>query len=104
MKDIDIDIDYFDEFDCPEQKYEVLGTVILDCFEGYKMEFEIVDLIEYENNEYAVLLPIDESDFVVTKHTKSSDGEDFYDDVNDIKIYHAVLQLFIERAGDKFDL
>ena len=52
----------FDDFDLDE---ELDNTIILNDEKGNPVSFEFLDLVEYENNEYVVLLPDDRSGEVV---------------------------------------
>ena len=41
---------------------ELDNIVVLNDEEGNEVEFEFLDLIEYEGEEYVVLLPVEEAD------------------------------------------
>ena len=65
---------------------------------GGEAEFEILDLIEYEGKEYAVLLPLDENDtgIVILEMTVIDEENADYADVEDEGILNAVFEIFKE--------
>ena len=49
------------DFENDENEMEELDNIIvLNDEEGKEVKFEFLDLIEYENEEYVILLPTDE--------------------------------------------
>ena len=45
---------------------ELDNIIILNDEDGNEVEFEFLDLIEYEGEEYVVLLPVEEEETAVT--------------------------------------
>lgn len=85
-----------------------LNIVTLTDEEGQDISFEFLDLIEYENHEYAILLPIEEDEeddgMVVILEVKEVDEEtEEYLSVEDEAILTAVFNIFREKFQDEFN-
>lgn len=77
---------------------------------GKDVNFEFLDMINYENENYIVLLPADEDDedgdeVVILKQAKVDENseEEEYDSVEDENILNAVFNLFKEKYKDEFE-
>lgn len=72
---------------------------------GGEAEFEILDLIDYEDKQYAVLLPLDENDtgIVILEMTVIDEDNADYADVEDEAVLNAVFEIFKEAHKDEFD-
>ena len=66
------------------------NIIVLTDEDGIDVEFEFCASVEYEGNEYVVLLP-------------TEDDEVTYVGVDDDDVLQAVFDLFKEQAGDEFD-
>ena len=93
------DDDDFDDLD---------NTIILNDENGEEVPFEFLDLIEYDCEEYVVLMPKDESDdageVVILKVDKTdSEDEEAYSSVDDEETLQAVFNIFRERFKDEFN-
>lgn len=91
-----------------DNEFEVLdNTIILHNENGEKILFEFLDLIEYDGEEYVVLLPKDESDageVVILKVDETdSEDEEAYTSVDDEKTLQAVFNIFKEKFKDEFN-
>lgn len=92
-----------------EQEGEELDNIIvLNDENGDEIEFEFLDLIEYEGEEYVVLLPHDEeeeADEVVILKLEDTDSEDeeSYVSVDDEEILQNVFEIFKEKFKDEFN-
>lgn len=91
--------DDFDELD---------NTIILNDENGEEVLFEFLDLIEYDSEEYVVLLPKEESDdageVVILKVDESnSDDEEAYISIDDEETLQAVFNIFKEEFKDDFN-
>ena len=92
-----------------EQEGEELDNIIvLNDENGDEIEFGFLDLIEYEGEEYVVLLPHDEeedADEVVILKLEDSDSEDeeSYVSVEDEDVLQAVFEIFKEKFKDEFN-
>ena len=72
---------------------------------GGEAEFEVLDLIDYEDKQYVVLLPMDENDtgIVILEMTVIDEENADYADVEDEDILNAVFDIFKEKYADEFD-
>lgn len=97
------------DFENNENEMEELDNIIiLNDEEGKEVKFEFLDLIEYENEEYVILLPADEeedSDEVVILKVEDtdSDEEESYVSVDDENVLNEVFEMFKEKFKDEFD-
>ena len=96
-----------------EDNVEDLGedldnVVVLNDEEGKEVRFEFLDLIEYENEEYVILLPLDEnedSEEVVILKVEDTDSaeEESYVSVDDEEVLNTVFEIFKEKFKDEFN-
>ena len=72
---------------------------------GNEVQFEFLDLVEYDGEEYVVLLPADDEDgeVVILKVEAIDDDNDSYTSVEDEGILMAVFQIFKNKFKDEFD-
>ncbi len=76
---------------------------------GDDAEFEFIDLIEYENEEYVVLLPVEEDEDgegeVVILKVEATDDPDMesYVAVESEAVLSAVFEIFKEKFKDEFN-
>ena len=91
---------------------ELDNIVILNDENGNEVKFEFLDLVELDNEEYVVLLPInddgeeDEGEVVILKIEDNEDEnseEESYVSVEDEEILNKVFEIFKERFKDDFD-
>ena len=88
------------------------NIVILKDEDGKDVKFEYLDSIEYENENYVILLPADENEedsdeVVILREDKASidpaSDEESYVSVDDENILNNVFQIFKEKFKDEFD-
>ncbi len=82
------------------------NIIILNDEEGREAEFEFLDLIEYKNEEYVVLMPMDdETDEVVILRLEEGTNEDeeVYVSVDDEVTLMAVFEIFKDKFSDVFN-
>ena len=85
------------------------NIIVLTDEDGVDVEFEFCASIEYEGNEYVVLLPVDDEEGevvilqVLEGENAEEDDEATYVSVEDDDVLQAVFDLFKEQAGDEFD-
>ena len=87
------------------------NIVILNDEDGNEVQFEFLDLIDYEDEEYIVLLPIteegeeEEGEVVILKveDVDEENDEESYVSVDDEETLNKVLEIFKERFKDDFD-
>ncbi len=88
------------------------NIVILNDEDGNEVRFEFLDLIELNNEEYVVLLPVveegeeeEEGEVVILKveDTDEDSDEESYVSVEDEEVLNEVFEIFKERFKDDFD-
>ena len=87
------------------------NIVILNDEEGNEVRFEFLDLVELEDEEYVVLLPIaeegeeEEGEVVILKveDTDEESEEESYVSVDDEDTLNQVFEIFKEKFKDDFD-
>ena len=91
---------------------ELDNIVILNDEEGNEVKFEFLDLVELDNEEYVVLLPVndegeeDEGEVVILKIEDTEDEnseEESYVSVEDEEILNKVFEIFKEKFKNDFD-
>ena len=86
-----------------------INIVVLNDEDGNEIRFEFLDLIEYESEEYVVLLPIDEEgenddgEVVILKLEDSDTDEESYVSVDDESVLNAVFEIFKDKFKDEFN-
>ena len=87
------------------------NVVILNDEDGNEVKFEFLDLVELDDEEYVVLLPVleeneeDEGEVVILKveDTDEDSDEESYVSVEDEEILNKVFEIFKEKFKDDFD-
>lgn len=87
---------------------EAIDTVVYltDEEDGTEYVFECLDTVEYEDNEYAVMLPLDDEDdgYVLVMQIEYNEEEaEFCVIVEEEEIVNAVFDLFKEQNADLFE-
>ena len=90
---------------------ELDNIVVLNDEEGNEVKFEFLDLVELDDEEYVVLLPIsedgeeDEGEVVILKveDTDEDSEEESYVSIEDEEILNKVFEMFKEKFKDDFD-
>lgn len=86
---------------------ELDNIIVLNDEYGNAVDFEFLDLIEYEGNEYVVLLPADESgeagEVVILQVEDLNDEEESYVSVEDENTLMAVFEIFKDKYKDEFN-
>ena len=87
---------------------EYTNVITLTDSDGSDVDFEVLDIIPYNDHEYAVLLPVDdESDspeavILELLEAEEDNEEDMLQGVEDEEILNAVFNLFMEKNADDF--
>ena len=90
---------------------ELDNIIVLNDEQGNEVQFEFLDLVELDNEEYVVLLPVtdegeeDEGEVVILKledTDEDSEGES-YVGVEDEEILNKVFEIFKEKYKDEFN-
>ena len=87
------------------------NIVILNDEDGNEVKFEFLDLIDLEDEEYVVLLPVtdegeeEEGEVVILKleDTDDESEEESYIGIEDEEILNKVFSIFKEKYKDEFN-
>ena len=87
---------------------EIDNIIVLNDEDGNEVQFEFLDLIEYDSEEYVVLLPVesdeDEGEVVILKVEETEkEDEESYVSVDDEGILAAVFEIFKDKFKDEFN-
>ena len=88
---------------------EIDNIVVLNDEDGNEVEFEFLDLIQYDGEDYVVLLPTedegeDAGEVVILKLEDTEDDEgESYVSVEDEEILNKVFEMFKEKFKDEFN-
>ena len=91
---------------------ELDNIVILNDEDGNEVKFEFLDLVELDNEEYVVLLPVtaegeeEEGEVVILKVEDNDDEdseEESYVSIEDEEVLNKVFEMFKEKFKDDFD-
>ncbi len=93
------------------EEEELDNIVILNDEDGNEVKFEFLDLIELDDEEYVVLLPIteeeeEEGEVVILKVEDTDDEdseEESYVSIEDEDTLNKVFDIFKEKFKDDFD-
>ncbi len=86
--------------------FDLENIIVLNDENGNEEPFEFLDLIEYKNEEYVVLLPADdEADQVLILKLEESEDSDTeaYVSVDDDDVLQAVFEIFKRKFADEFN-
>lgn len=80
------------------------NMLVLTDETGEKVTFEILDIIEYDGEEYAVLYPADAGDdepvHILRIHSEDMDnGEVEYEGLDDQKLINKIYKVFCKKNG-----
>ena len=99
-----------DETNNPENMEEELDNIIvLNDENGEEVQFEFLDLIELDDEEYVVLLPVEEEEdsegevVILKVEDSESEDEESYVSVDDEEILNKVFEIFKEKFKDEFN-
>ena len=101
-----------EDINTPNNGEELDNIIILNDENGNEVKFEFLDLIELNNEEYVVLLPMtaegeeDEGEVVILKIEDSDDDdsdEESYVSIDDEEVLNKVFEIFKEKFKDDFD-
>ena len=87
------------------------NVITLKDEDGNDVDFEFLDVVEYEGNDYVVLLHLeadeDEAEEVIIlkedKEFPTAEDESSYVSVEDENVLNTVFQIFKERFKDEFN-
>ena len=87
------------------EEYEA-EIITLEDDLGNEQDFEFLDTVEYDGEEYIVLLPVEEeenSEVMILKVESLDDENESYAGIDDEDVLNAVFDIFKERYKDDFD-
>ena len=86
---------------------ELDNIIILNDEEGREVEFEFLDLVELDGEEYVVLLPVDEEEegevVILKVEDTEAEDEESYVSVDDEETLQKVFEIFKEKFKDEFN-
>ena len=90
---------------------ELDNIITLNDENGEEVKFEFLDLVDYENEQYVVLLPVledgeeDDGEVVILKVEPQEENseEESYTSVDDEETLMNVFDIFKEKFKDEFD-
>lgn len=89
---------------------ELDNIIVLNDEDGNEVQFEFLDLIELDQEEYVVLLPVidegteDEGEVVILKiEDTDSEDEESYVSIDDEETLNKVFEIFKEKFKDEFN-
>ncbi len=92
------------------QGEEIDNVIVLNDEDGNEVQFEFLDFIEYDEEEYVVLLPAEEAsedeigEVVILKvEPTESEETESYVGVEDEEVLNKVFEIFKEKFKDEFD-
>ena len=99
-----------EETKTPDMEDDMDNILLLSDEDGNDVQFEFLDLIDYDEEEYEVWLPVeDESEdeigevvILKVEQTESEDQES-YVGVEDEEVLNKVFEIFKEKFKDEFD-
>lgn len=79
--------------------------IVLEDDLGNEVEFELLDVVDYEGDEYIVLIENDENaqDVVILKIESVDDETENYVGIDDEQLLEKVFETFKEKYKDEFD-
>ena len=90
---------------------ELVNFLTLNDEDGYEVEFDFLDLIEYDGEEYVILLPVEDEEeaeepgevVILKLEDTENEDEESYVSVEDEDILNAVFEKFKEKFKDDFN-
>lgn len=88
---------------------ELDNIIILNDEDGNEVQFEFLDLIELDGEEYVVLLPVEEDEetegevVILKVEDTESEEEESYVSVDDEETLNKVFSIFKDKFKDEFN-
>ena len=91
-----------------DESEEIDNIIVLNDENGEEVPFEFLDLIEYEGEEYVVLLPVEEDEeadevVILKLEDTESEDEESYVSVDDEEVLNTIFEMFKEKFKDEFN-
>ena len=82
--------------------------ITLEDDQGNEQDFEYLDTVEYEGEEYIVLLPVEEAEgdageVMILRVDSIDDENESYVGIDDEEVLRAVFEIFKSRYSEDFD-
>ena len=96
-----------EENNVPEEGLD--NIIVLNDENGEEVQFEFLDLIELDGEEYVVLLPVEEDEdeagevVILKVEDTESEEEESYVSVDDEEVLNKVFEIFKEKFKDVFN-
>ncbi|MBQ9514490.1 MAG: DUF1292 domain-containing protein [Ruminococcus sp.] len=87
------------------EEYEA-EIITLEDDLGNEKDFEFLDTVEYDGDEYIVLLPVDEDEqdeVMILRVESLNDEDETYAGIDDEEVLQAVFDIFKDRYKDDYD-
>ncbi len=81
-------------------------VMVLEDENGNNVEFEFLDVIEYEGIEYIYLFPTEDEDageVVILKITSLDDENESYESIEDEELLQTLFDIFKDKHREEFD-
>lgn len=91
--------------DFAEEEYEA-EIITLEDDLGNEKDFEFLDVVEYDGEEYIILLPVaeeEQNEVMILRIESIDDENENYVGIDDEEILQKVFDIFKERYQDEFD-
>lgn len=91
--------------DFMEEEYEA-EIITLEDDLGNEKDFEFLDTVEYDGDEYIILLPVEEeeqNEVMILRIDSIDDENENYVGIDDEEILQKVFDIFKERYKDDYD-
>ncbi len=79
------------------------NIIVLTDDQGNDVRFEFLDLIEFEGEEYVVLLPEEGDEVVILRVESTDDDTESYTSVDDERTLMTLFEIFKEKFKDEFN-
>lgn len=87
------------------EEYEA-EIITLEDDLGNEKDFEFLDTVEYDGDEYIILLPVEDdeqNEVMILRVDSLNDQDEIYSGIDDEDVLQAVFDIFKERYQDDFD-
>lgn len=87
------------------EEYEA-EIITLEDDLGNEKDFEFLDTVEYDGDEYIILLPVEEeeqNEVMILRVDSLDDQDEIYSGIDDEEVLQAVFNIFRDRYKDDFD-
>ncbi len=85
---------------------EEASIIVLEDDLGNEVEFEYLDVMEYEGIEYLFLIPVNEEDgddVVILKITSIDDETESFEGIEDEELLETLFEMFKDKWKDEFN-